>query len=244
MALPSTDSGERIYVVGDVHGCYDLLRRLIDKIGDHSNALPPVRSLHIVFLGDLVDRGGQSAQVIEFLYDLQANSNRIIILQGNHEDAMLRSLDGDLATLRSWIGVGGRETLRSFGLDEPEPGADLREYLREVRAVIPRRWLAWLQRLPLTARSGDYFFCHAGVRPGVPLRRQSRDDLLWIRDEFLDDSRSHGAVVVHGHSIVPQVEFRNNRIGVDTGAYRSGILSALYLEGDRKEVIAVSTDDL
>lgn len=240
--MPSTDSGERIYAVGDIHGRYDLLRRIVDLIGDHSAALPPPKSLHIVFIGDLIDRGPHSAQVVEFLHDLQSRSDRVIVLQGNHEEAMLRALDGDAATLRGWLNVGGRETLRSFGVEPPEDSEDIRDFLRRARAAIPRRWVLWLQRLPLTARSGDYFFCHAGIRPGVALRRQVREDLLWIRDDFLEDQREHGAVIVHGHSIEPSVQMRSNRIGIDTGAYRTGILSALYLEGERSEVLSVGPD--
>ncbi|MEP9401769.1 metallophosphoesterase family protein [Sphingomonas sp. VNH70] len=237
--MPSTDSGERIYAVGDIHGRYDLLRQMIDRIGEHSATLPPPRSLHIVFIGDLIDRGRQSAQVLEFLHDLQTRSDRVIVLLGNHEEAMLRALDGDVATLRGWMGVGGRETLESFGIAPLEEGEDVRDFLRRMRAAIPRRWVQWLQRLPLTARSGDYFFCHAGIRPGVPLRRQAREDLLWIRDDFLEDERAHGAVIVHGHSIEPSVQLRANRIGIDTGAYRTGVLSAVYLEGERSEVLSV-----
>ncbi|WP_230769335.1 metallophosphoesterase family protein [Sphingomonas sp. Leaf4] len=237
--MPSTDSGERIYAVGDIHGCYDLLRQMVDVIGDHSARLPPVESLHLMFIGDLIDRGGNSAKVLEFLHDLQTRSDRVIVLQGNHEEAMLRALAGDMATLRGWLNVGGRDTLRSFGINPPGPDDDMRDFLRRARVAIPRQWVQWMQRLPLTAQSGDYFFCHAGVRPGVPLRRQAREDLLWIRDDFLYDESDHGAVIVHGHSIEPTVQIRPNRIGIDTGAYRTGRLSAIYLEGDRSEVLTV-----
>lgn len=237
--MPNTESGERIYAVGDVHGCYDLLRDLLDRIGEHHSALPPASALHIVFLGDIVDRGPDSRKVMELLYDLQQRSARIVVLLGNHEEAMLQALGGDLDMLSSWMKVGGAATVRSFGLEPFHRGDDAADYLRRLRATIPSEWIAWLRALPLTARSGDYFFCHAGIRPGVALRRQSRDDLLWIRDEFLDDERSHGAMIVHGHSIDPLVEFRPNRIGIDTGAYRTGELTALYLQDERYEVLSV-----
>lgn len=240
--MPSTDAGERIYAVGDVHGRFDLLQRMIEKIGDHSNALPPAKSLHILFLGDLIDRGPQSAQILHFLFELQRQSNRIIVLQGNHEEVLLQSLDGNVEVLNAWLRFGGLETLRSFGLSAPAEGEDLRSYLRNVRATIPSQWVEWLRRLPLTARSGDYFFCHAGIRPGVGLRRQDREDLLWIREEFLSDRRDHGAVIVHGHSIEAAVQFRDNRIGIDTGAYRTGVLTALYLEGEKQELLSVAVD--
>lgn len=242
--LPSTDSSERIYAIGDVHGRYDLLRVLLDKIGEHGAKLPPARSLHVVFLGDLVDRGPASAEVLRFLYEAQTQTDRIIVLLGNHEEAMLQAMAGDEEMLRIWLGVGGRATLRSFGIEPPRQGQEPRDVLRALRQAVPREWVSWLRNLPLTARSGDYFFCHAGVRPGVALRRQARKDLLWIRDEFLEDARDHGAVIVHGHSIEARVEIRPNRIGIDTGAYQTGILTALYLEGDVQEVISVSEADI
>lgn len=237
--MPSTEAGERVYAIGDVHGCYDLLRQLLDRIGEHSQSLPPARALHIVVLGDIVDRGPQSASVIELLHDLQKRTGSLVVLRGNHEDAMLQGIDGDLDALRTWLGVGGAETSRSFGLAPLQTGEDPLTYLRQLRATIPRSWLAWLRGLPLSVRSGDYFFTHAGIRPGVPLRRQSRQDLLWIRDDFLSDARNHGAVIVHGHSIRAEVEMLPNRIGVDTGAYLTGVLTALYLEGEAREILSV-----
>ncbi len=238
--MPSTESGDRVYAIGDIHGRHDLLTNLLDRIGEHTESLPPSRSLHIVFLGDIVDRGPQSAEALELLYDLHSSSDSVIVLLGNHEEAMLQALDGDLDSLRAWMGVGGDATARSFGLEPLRPDEDPRGYLRRLRAAVPRDWVSWLKRLPLSARSGDYFFCHAGVRPGIPLRRQSRGDLLWIREDFLDDPADHGAVIVHGHSIELEVSIRHNRIGIDTGAYRTGILTALYLEGERREVISTA----
>jgi serine/threonine protein phosphatase 1 len=213
---------------------------LLDRIGDHAAALPPSESLHVVFLGDIVDRGPDSMKVIEFLYDLQSKSERVVVLLGNHEDAMLQAIDGNPEMLRDWMRVGGAATVRSFGLDPFAAGDDPGRYLRQLRAAVPREWVAWLRKLPLTARSGDYLFCHAGIRPGVVMRRQTRNDLLWIRDDFLDDPRDHGAVIVHGHSIEPEVLIRANRIGIDTGAYRTGELTALYLEGEKQEIIAAT----
>jgi serine/threonine protein phosphatase 1 len=236
--LPRTDPGERIYAIGDIHGRYDLLRLLLDRIGEHAQALPPAQSLHLVFLGDLVDRGPESARVVEFLHELDQSTDQIIVLLGNHEEAMLQALDGDLGVLQRWLGVGGAQTVESYGLRLPEPQDDLRRYARYLQSSLPVEQMRWLRRLPLTAQSGDYFFCHAGVRPGVPLGRQSREDLLWIRDDFIDDMADHGAVIVHGHTIEPDVTMRANRIGIDTGAYRHGVLTALYLEDERQEIIS------
>ncbi len=237
--MPSTDSGERIYAIGDIHGRSDLLQQLLAKIGDHSRALPPARSLYVVLVGDLVDRGPDSAGVLEMLFNLQRDNAQLVVLPGNHEDAMLEAIDGDPVAMRRWLAVGGAATMRSFGID-PDSGEDPRDLVRRLRAAVPREWVAWLRRLPMSVQSGDYYFVHAGIRPGIPLRRQVRTDMLWIREDFLDDPRDHGAVIVHGHSISPEVEFRRNRIGIDTGAYRTGVLSAVYLEGDRQEVIDTS----
>lgn len=240
--LPKTDSGERIYAIGDIHGRYDLLRLLLDRIGEHAQALPPVQSLHLVFLGDLVDRGPDSAKVVEFLHELEQSTDQIIVLLGNHEEAMLQALDGDVGVLQRWLSVGGAQTLQSYGLRLPDADDDMRRYLRYLQSALPSDQIRWLRRLPLTAQSGDYFFCHAGIRPGVALGRQSREDLLWIRDDFIDDMADHGAVIVHGHTIEREVTMRANRIGIDTGAYCHGLLTALYLEGERQEIISAQLD--
>lgn len=235
--MPSTDSGERIYAIGDIHGRFDLLRQLLDKIEEHSRALPPTRSLYVIFIGDLIDRGPQSAQVLAMLYDLQQKTDHVIVLLGNHEDVMLQALDGDMDALRGWLAVGGKQTLKSLGIEPLRRDEDARAHLQRARAAIPREWLAWLRRLPLSVQSGDYYFVHAGIRPGVSLDRQTRTDMLWIREDFLDDERDHGAIIVHGHSIAPETDIRSNRICIDTGAYRSGMLSALYLEGEKREIL-------
>jgi len=215
------------------------MRQLLDRIGEHHEALPEPGALHIVFLGDLIDRGPDSAAVLNFVYDLQRQSDKVITLMGNHEEAMLKVLEGEPNVLRNWLNFGGLQTLRAFGVAPPDADEPPREFLSRLQSVISRPLLRWLRDLPLFAQSGDYFFCHAGIRPGVPLRKQSREDLLWIRDDFLDDLRSHEAVIVHGHSIEPETEIRPNRIGIDSGAYRTGRLTAIYLEGDRQEFIAV-----
>jgi serine/threonine protein phosphatase 1 len=238
--LPSTDSGDRIYAIGDIHGRYDLLQMLIARIGEHSASLPPARSLYVVLIGDIVDRGPQSAEVLAMLYSLQRQNSRVIVLLGNHEEAMLQALDGDPDALRRWLAVGGDATLASFGIAPLRVDDDPRDYMNSARRAIPRQWLAWLRQLPLSVQSGDYYFVHAGVRPGVALARQVREDMLWIRREFLRYERDFGAIIVHGHSVTPDVDIRQNRIGIDTGAYRTGVLSAIYLEGEKRDILAVS----
>lgn len=237
---PSTDKGERIYAIGDIHGRYDLLKEMLGLIRAHHEAREPVSSLHIVLLGDLIDRGPDSARVLQWIYNVQQRSPGMIVLSGNHEDLMVRSLNGDAATFRVWMRTGGDATLRSFGIEPPERDVDPRLAIKQLRAEVPRNLLSWVSKLPLTARSGDYLFCHAGIRPGVALSNQKRADLLWIRDEFLGDADDHGVVVVHGHSIAEEVEMMDNRIGIDTGAYKTGRLTAVYLEGSEREILTAT----
>jgi serine/threonine protein phosphatase 1 len=234
---PTTNRGERIYAIGDVHGRLDLLRELLVELEAHDASLPAPKNRHILLLGDLVDRGPDSAGVVEFVFNAARKSDRIIVLQGNHESMMLQALDGAPGVLRAWLRTGGRETLKSFGI-EPDDFPSDSELVAQANKVIPQAHLDWLRSLPLTAQSGDYFFCHAGVRPGVPLRKQAPVDLLWIRDEFLKAEQAHGAVVVHGHSVKATVEFHANRIGIDTGAYRTGVLTAIFLEGSSRKIMS------
>jgi serine/threonine protein phosphatase 1 len=226
-------------VIGDVHGRYDLLRQLMRQIEQHSRSRKDAEKLHVLLLGDIVDRGPESAQALHYLHDWTKQARGQHMLLGNHEDMMLRTYRGDARTFRAWMRVGGRETLASFGL---HIGRDDDLYdpriLRAVRDSLPHDLMTFIGTWPLTARSGDYFFCHAGVKPRVPLDRQSKQDLIWIRDEFLADESDHGAVIVHGHSISPSIDRQHNRIGIDTGAYHTGILTAAYFEDDQTDFIA------
>lgn len=235
--LPATDAGDRIYAIGDIHGRFDLLEEIMVLIGNHSASLKSGGSLNIIFLGDLIDRGPDSYKVLEYLFKLQRRAKGVVILQGNHEEVFIKAIDGDLQVLRNWLSYGGVQMLESLGVRVPAPNDDLEQCLDDLRRAVSPAIVSWIRRLPLSAQSGDYFFCHAGIRPGVPLKRQVRDDLLWIRDDFLEAEVNFGAVVVHGHTIRPEVDMRHNRIGIDTGAYLHGVLTALYLEGDKREVL-------
>ena len=237
-AAPATDDGERIYVVGDLHGCRDLFVALLAKVEAHVQALPPARSIHLVLLGDLVDRGPDTAGLLRLVCDLSKQSNRLIVLRGNHEEAMLRAIDGATGAARDWLRIGGERTLRSYGIEPPRDADGEGAAMRALAQAMPSDIVGWLRGLPLTARSGDYLFVHAGIRPGVPINRQNRQDLMWIREGFLDSQVDHGAIVVHGHTIVPDIEFRPNRIAIDIGTYRTGVAKALYLDGDKREIIA------
>ncbi len=229
---PVTANGERVYAIGDVHGRLDLFRILIRQI-EADVSTRGRRSTRIVLLGDLIDRGSHSHELLVLAKRLHLrNSGRIVVLRGNHEEMLLASADGNASAQRLWVENGGDATLRSYGLDAAEfmrltPEKRGRVLWRAVGADM----LAWLESRPLVFRSGNYFFCHAGIRPGVPLENQRREDLLWIRREFVTSDQSHGAVIVHGHSATDAVEVSHNRINVDTAAYRSGQLTAVGLEG-------------
>jgi len=234
---PSGPHGHRAYVVGDIHGRLDLLEQLLAKIDADLKARPARRSL-LVFVGDLIDRGPQSAQVIERLRTYRRSGVRPIFLLGNHEEVLLRILAGEHSLISSWLRFGGVQCLESYGVDaEPLGSADNAATLAAIRAAIPRSHVEFLESFIDTCRFGDYLFVHAGVRPGVELEQQSQTDLRWIRAPFLFDETDHGFTVVHGHTISAEVEERGNRIGIDTGAYRTGVLTALVIDGDERRFI-------
>lgn len=235
---PSTEEGERLYIIGDVHGRYDLLCLLFDRISKHSATLPPAKSVHLILLGDLVDRGPASSQVIQFLHSLRQKQANITILLGNHEELMLASLGGHGDALRAWLALGGDTTLHSYGVDLSDTSIKAGTIIEKAQAAIPAHHIEWMRQWPLSAQSGDYFFCHAGIRPGVSLKRQTPSDLLWIRQGFLTSEKDHGCIIVHGHSISSEVEIRHNRIGIDTGAYCTDVLTALYLEGEAQDILS------
>jgi len=230
----------RVYAVGDIHGRLDLFDRLIKRIeGDRAKW---AGEAEVVLLGDYVDRGPDSAAILERLAGDLPRWATWTLLKGNHEQAMLDSIDGDRRALRAWLEYGGRETLRSYGAPARVAlGNDDAAIVAELQSRVPATHVDLLRRLELTRRIGDYLFVHAGIRPGVPIDAQEERDLLWIRSEFLDCKDDHGCIVVHGHSITREVTERANRIGIDTGAYASGRLTALVLEGDRRRYMA--TDD-
>ena len=228
---PAGARGWRAYVVGDLHGRLDLLEQLLEKIHDDIDRRPS-RKVLVAFVGDLIDRGPNSAQVVERLRTYSRPGVRTVFLQGNHEEVLLRILAGEAELIADWRRFGGTECLKSYGVDAGDlAGLDDQEALAVVRKAIPKAHVKFLESFDDSCRFGDYLFVHAGIRPGVDFDQQRQSDLRWIREPFLFDDSDHGFVVVHGHTIRPEVEVRPNRIGIDTGAYRSGVLTALAIEG-------------
>lgn len=239
-SAPAGPTAARAYAIGDIHGRLDLLRELTAEIEADLRARPVERN-YIVFLGDLIDRGPDSAGVIEFLRDYRGLDSRMVFLAGNHEEFFLRVLNGEKGILDNWLEYGGRECVLSYGLPlERLTALEEKCALKTLRETVPSSHLKFLNELSDTFRFGDYLFVHAGIRPGISLEDQSRRDLRWIREPFLSDSIDHGFVVVHGHTIAEKIVDRKNRIGIDTGAYRTGILTCLVIDGtDRKYISTV-----
>ena len=226
--------GRRIYGVGDIHGRLDLRDRLLEAIEEDDRARGRAAS-EIIFLGDLVDRGPDSRGVVDRLMALAAGPRPVRFLMGNHEEVFLRALEGDVRALRFLIRIGGRETLLSYGIAEEEyRGLDFEDLARLAQERVPRSHVRFLAAFENWIEIGDYLFVHAGLRPGIAIAEQSTSDLCWIRDDFLKHRDSFGKMVVHGHSITEGVDIRPNRIGIDTGAFASGRLTAIGLEKEER----------
>lgn len=234
---PRAPEGMRIYAVGDIHGCADLLDSLHARIA-HDLIRAPVEYPLIVYLGDYVDRGPDSCGVLERLCQPPPPGVARTLLKGNHEAMLLRFL-ADPETGGQWRRFGGMETLLSYRVDVQRALArgGLAALGEAFAQRFPPHHFRLLEELDISLTVGDYFFCHAGVRPGVPLDRQKEVDLLWARDMFLDSDEDFGKVVVHGHTPAEQPERRWNRIGVDTGAYATQRLTCVALEGEQQRFL-------
>lgn len=224
--------GRRVYAIGDVHGSLDQLRAL-HRIIAEDLATRPVATPVVVHLGDYIDHGPDSAGVLALLSrGPDIPGARVVNLSGEHERMLLDALDGDRASATDWLWSGGKTTLASWGLPPDLP--------RDAWfGAIPADHVAFLRGLKVSHREGEYLFVHAGIRPGVPLARQAKDDLLGIRQPFLWSEQDHGVVVVHGHNTEPAPATLANRIGLDTGAGLGGKLSCAVLEEDRMALLAV-----
>lgn len=231
--------GQRIYAIGDIHGRLDLLKNLLHRITADEGTRPGAETT-LIFLGDLIDRGPESAQVVELLAKLAearpAGSTRF--LAGNHEEVFLGALEGDEKTLRFFTRIGGRETILSYGFSETEYNAlDYPELTATLQARVPAAHRDFLSSFEDMIVVGDYAFVHAGIRPGEALTRQRTKDLRWIRNEFIEHGGPFEKIVIHGHTITEDVDMTAHRIGLDTGAYASGKLTAMGFEGDQRWVI-------
>lgn len=231
----------RVYAIGDIHGRLDLFEHLIAEI--EADDLRQAKGVtEIILLGDLVDRGPGSAGVINLAREWQARRT-VRVLTGNHEEMFLRSFD-NLEVLRHFLRHGGRDTLISFGVDRKAMAtATLDQIQTMMQQAVPQEVRDYLAGFEDLVEIGDYVFVHAGINPALPLSEQSPQDLRWIREPFLSHEGDYGKMIVHGHTIFPEPQHRANRIGIDTGAYASGRLTALVLEDDRRRYIETQQDE-
>ena len=230
---PRIPYNTRIYAIGDVHGRADLLHEMFSAIDDSLITNPVHRAVQIL-MGDYIDRGPDSREVIDALI-ARARRHTMIYLKGNHESYAMQFLT-DPAVLTEWQKVGGANTLRSYGL-KPSNTSNAKTIATAFREAIPESHLRFLGGLALSFTCGDFFFTHAGVRPGIPLAKQTEQDLLWIREEFLLHEEDFDKIIVHGHTPSEEPDVRSNRINIDTGAYATGRLTCLILQGDQMVVI-------
>lgn len=234
--------GVRVYVIGDIHGCVGLLQKLHAKIVVDARKFGAGHRNIVVYLGDYVDRGLHSREVLDVLIDSRLPGFDAVFLRGNHDQQLLDFID-DPRSGAAWFKYGGDATVYSYGVRIPETisTAERFAYVREqLLEWVPRAHIEFLAQTQLYCEIGDYAFAHAGVRPGRPLDRQVPEDLMWIREEFLDYDRALGKVVVHGHSVSDQPQLREHRIGIDTGACYGNALSCLVLEGGTRRFLSSS----
>lgn len=227
-----TTPGRRIYAIGDVHGCLDDLREVHARIEDDL-ARNPNDDWRVVHLGDYVDRGPDSRGVLDYLAQRMVDDDRYLCLMGNHDLLFVEALAGDVSRLGIWLDNGGVETLASYGLSRDAFERRLIDRTG-IDEFVPPAHRNFLENLERALMDGDYLFVHAGIDPTRRIDAQVEEDLLWIREPFLNSNRDFGAVVVHGHTPVRRVQVRQNRIGIDTGAVFGGELTCLLLEDGRK----------
>ncbi len=232
---PSVPEGKRIYAIGDVHGCKSLLEDLLEKI-NKDNAQRGAAETEIIFLGDLIDRGPDSAGVLDLCIDLKKTNKSVHFLMGNHEEMFLEAVVDRIPKLmRFFLRVGGTETLLSYDILRNDfMSMDIEELCEFIPQLIPQEHIDFIQNFDEHIIIGDYMFVHAGIKPGVALDEQKPKHLRWIREDFIDNKSPHGKIIVFGHTIFDEVREKNNHIGIDTGAYKNNLLTALCLEGDER----------
>ena len=238
---PSLPAELRIYAIGDIHGRLDLLNELLARISSDIALRPTARPLY-VFLGDYIDRGSASRETIDRLIE-HGKTHESVFLKGNHELIAIKCLS-DRGLFDQWLRLGGLETLVSYGVpaETLANGKQIAELQSAFHSALPQAHFRFFRDLKNSFECGDFFFAHAGVRPNVELSRQKENDLLWIRGEFLSSNEDFGKIVVHGHTPTREIEVGPNRINIDTGAFATGRLSCLVLEGEDLSVIDTSFD--
>jgi len=238
---PSLPHGQLVYAIGDIHGRADLLVLLLAEIAADAMRDKEARRRTLVFLGDYVDRGPDSRGVVDMVLNGLPKGFDAHFLKGNHEAIMLDFL-GDPFYLDHWLANGAEATFRSYGVDAAElsrKGAPPELWRRALLASLPEAHRDFFEGLELAVSFGDYFFVHAGVRPGVPLEAQDPQDMIWIRGPFLQSEEDFGKIVVHGHTPGMEPVIRANRIGIDTGAVFTDRLTALRLENGSRRLMQV-----
>lgn len=237
--------GVRLYAIGDVHGRLDLLAAMHRGIAAEISKERPA-DWRVVHLGDYVDRGPASKGVIDFLIEVRKRDPRYLMLAGNHDIGFLDFLDAPEPD-GLFMRYGGIQTAQSYGVALPQGSAwfgrseaALRQGHAALVEAVPKTHVDFLRSLPFSLTFGDFFFCHAGIRPGVALEEQDTQDLMWIRDVFHNHPGLYPKIVVHGHTPVPEAEVMANRVNVDTLAWQSGNLTALVVDGADKRILAMS----
>ncbi len=239
--LPVIPAGQRVYAIGDIHGRLDLFMALARAIEKDDKARGPSETT-VILLGDLVDRGANSARVIGTAR-AWAKARKVRFLSGNHEEMFLLGFY-KVGALKSFFRFGGIETLMSYGLSaETLASVPIEEAQQLMEEAVPREDREFLSKFETMIAIGGYLFVHAGIRPKLPLDEQTGHDCRWIREPFLSFEGDFGYTVVHGHTITDEVVVRSNRIGIDTGAFSSGMLTALCLEGTERWLIQTQDDD-
>lgn len=240
LTRPSIPKGHRVYAIGDVHGELDLLQALLTRVAVDNQDRDPAQTT-LVFLGDFIDRGSGAASLLRMFADLR--DSNVIVLKGNHEAALVDVYRGDQEALPFWLKFGGQATMVGLGIDQNLLNtASAEVVLSALQSCLQEEVVDWLAALPHSWVLGDYVFVHAGIKPGVRLEKQDPDDLLWIRKPFLTSRRRHEKIIIHGHTVEPgSPRLGGNRIGIDTGAFEHGCLTALGLENDQQWLIQ-STD--
>ncbi len=233
---PHIPDNQRIYCIGDIHGCAHLLQQLHEKILSDASDYSGKKT--IVYLGDYIDRGEQSQQVIEMLVSSPLPGFEPVYLQGNHEQVMLSFIEFPEASA-AWISFGGREALNSYGIPLAHiPGKrEIPELAKRLDNKLPDAHREFLQNCKYSWQCGSYYFVHAGIQPGVALDKQDPEDQLWIREEFIESKKDHGAIIVHGHSITDEPQLLPKRSGIDTGAFKTGVLTCLVMEGQDQRLL-------